>query len=145
MLKERRPINFELELLPIISVLAVCISFLLVTAVWMHLGSLNLSQALGSEASQDTSAAIWVEFSENGDLNLVLKGAQEKQLGEIKSDGRELNWREFQRSIGFVRQSYPKMNVALVVPKKTSRYRDIVRVIDEFKRINIEDVGIAPL
>ncbi|NJN23297.1 MAG: hypothetical protein HC810_01375 [Acaryochloridaceae cyanobacterium RL_2_7] len=41
---ESKETNFELNLLPVISLLAVCISFLLLTAVWLPIGTLDIKQ-----------------------------------------------------------------------------------------------------
>ena len=44
----KKNMNFELNLVPFIDVLSTCICFLLVTAVFINLGSFHTNQAVGS-------------------------------------------------------------------------------------------------
>ena len=50
---QNKDVNFEINLLPVISLLAVCISFLLLTTVWIHIGTLDVKQALGEATEQE--------------------------------------------------------------------------------------------
>lgn len=47
--------NFDLNLLPIISLLAVLISFLLLTTTWVHISSLNVKQSIGDQSTKENA------------------------------------------------------------------------------------------
>src|ERR1700722_17138709 len=46
----RRSLDAELNLVPFIDLLSMCICFLLMTAVWMEIGGVNVKQLVGTEA-----------------------------------------------------------------------------------------------
>ena len=50
---KRKNLNPEVNLVPFIDLLSVCICFLLVSAVWLQLGSLQIKQSLGTVALVD--------------------------------------------------------------------------------------------
>ena len=47
----RKSLDAEVNLVPFIDLLSMCICFLLVTAVWIQIGSLQVKQSHGSEAA----------------------------------------------------------------------------------------------
>ena len=72
----KRKLNFELNLIPFIDVLSVCICFLLVTAVFINLGSFHVSQAVGSEKTkQDEKAkgSVTASFGSKGQIRFEVK------------------------------------------------------------------------
>jgi biopolymer transport protein TolR len=46
----RKSLDAELNLVPFIDLLSMCICFLLMTAIWIEVGSISLRQLLGTEA-----------------------------------------------------------------------------------------------
>src|ERR1700744_4629555 len=73
--KGRRNTNFELNLVPFIDVLSTCICFLLVTTVFLNLGSFHVNQAIGSpSAKQDKkNGNVTVSFGSKGDIRFEIK------------------------------------------------------------------------
>jgi biopolymer transport protein ExbD len=72
----KRNMNFDLNLVPFIDMLATCICFLLMTAVFINLGSVKVNQAVGTEKSADSKKAegsITVTFGNNGDVRFEVK------------------------------------------------------------------------
>src|SRR6266576_1020191 len=51
----RKSLDAELNLVPFIDLLSMCICFLLMTAVWMEIGGVNVKQLVGTEAPADSS------------------------------------------------------------------------------------------
>ena len=51
--KNKKDLNFELNLLPVFDILSVCICFLLMTVVWVPVGSMNASQSMGGQAKSE--------------------------------------------------------------------------------------------
>ena len=130
-----------------ISLLAVCISFLLITAVWVQLGSSDISQALGSEGKDDKSALIMeARFGNNGDLDLsVLQGDKRISSTKIKMNGRKLNPSSLNKRLGWLKQKYPKISTGIVLPAANSSLEDIITTVDVIRGNRISDVGVAPL
>ena len=141
-------IDFEINLLPIISLLAVCISFLLLTAVWIHIGSLDVSQAVGTETDKKPTASMWVEFKQNGFLKLKFKdleGKRKLQPISIQGQNGKIRWKKFKVEMLAAKEKFPQITMALLMPNPSSSYDDIIQMIDEFKKNKINDVGVAPL
>ncbi|MEQ1664471.1 MAG: biopolymer transporter ExbD [Bdellovibrionales bacterium] len=145
-------LDFEINLLPFISVLAVCISLLLLTAVWVKTGSVNVKQALGTEEAQTGKAesSVWIYFEDNGATQLTVKNnhklSKSLQAISIPSIGmNKIDVEKISKSIGRIKKSDPSIHIALVLPSANSVYQDVVQVMDSLKRTDINDVGIAPL
>lgn len=52
MRKHKKHLDFEINLIPCIDLLSVCICFLLLTAVWLNIGSMNVKQAIGQTTAE---------------------------------------------------------------------------------------------
>lgn len=147
-----KSLDFEINLLPVISVLAVCISFLLLTTVWVQIGTFDLSQALGTEGAADAQAkkpTLWLTLSNNGDVQVVVKNApalnDRLQLNQVRGTQSRVSVSNIADLIEKIKAKVPELNTGLVIPAAQSSYEDLVKVMDQMKKNNIAEVGIAPL
>src|SRR4051812_31615014 len=70
----RRKKNFELNLVPFIDVLSTCICFLLVTTVFMNLGSFHVNQAIGdAKKDEKKTGSVTVSLGSKGDVRFEIK------------------------------------------------------------------------
>lgn len=145
----RRQMNFDLNLVPFIDVLSTCICFLLITAVFMQLGTVNVRQALGdgSNSAQKEEPALWLRLSESGALEVSVKNVPASRASDfvVPANGRTPNWQRFGQSLAVVKQTYPQLAVALVLPAAQTRYEDVIQAMEVIKKGAISQVGIAPL
>jgi biopolymer transport protein ExbD len=74
-MKKNKHLDFEINLIPCIDLLSVCICFLLLTAVWLNVGSMNVKQAVGGQSAAETEKKplLWVFMGAGGQLNLDLQ------------------------------------------------------------------------
>src|SRR3954467_15324231 len=82
----RRSLDAELNLVPFIDLLSMCICFLLMTAVWMEVGAVNVKQLVGTEASSEPSNAyeMDVRYVNAQELEINLKrGTQKTQSFKV--------------------------------------------------------------
>ena len=146
---KKKDVNFEINLLPVISLLAVCISFLLLTAVWVQIGTLNVKQALGDSSSltERETPAVWVILGNTGDVIFQLKNIDHKRKKQIRfmGKGSKVNWKQIEAFTGSLRKSVPNLSTALVFPDRLTAFDDVIKTVDLLKRSEISDVGIAPL
>lgn len=144
-------LDFEINLLPFISVLAVCLSFLLLTSSWTQIGTLSLSQALGTEGAgvAKNPQAIWVQFENDGSANVSVKqGDQLKdslKFINLRAKKSRLDILHLENFAKKIKAELPGLNIALILPAPRSSYEDIVAAMNVFKKLDIKDVGIAPL
>src|SRR5690606_11531855 len=144
--------NFEVQLLPVISLLAVLIGFLLLTAVWVNVGTLDVNQALGetqAQAPEEKEMSLWVKMEPNGELSLTLKDwpAEADVQKEVKLnpvDG-SFNWQELEAYAQNLAAHTEYLSKAFVLPDARSRYEDVIRVMDVFRTKGVQNIGISPL
>lgn len=147
---KNKELNFEINLLPVISLLAVCISFLLLTAVWIQIGTLNVKQALGDEPqeNQKNPPAVWITFETSGDLILTLKdiedGSSPKAI-RISNINSKVDTESLKEMALSLKQQIPTLNTALILPSSSTRYQDMIGVMDQLRQVEIRDLGVAPL
>src|SRR5271154_5633377 len=74
----KKDLNFELNLLPVFDILSCCICFLLMTVVWIQIGSVDVNQAIGAkgQAGTENAPAIWAYLNNNGQVVLDVKNAR---------------------------------------------------------------------
>lgn len=148
-MKKKKDINFEINLLPVISVLAVCISFLLLTAVWIQIGTLDVKQALGDSSvlSEKESPSVWVIIDSSGDVVFQIKNVEQVRQKQVRftSSSSQIQWEQISSFAENLKSEVPELNVALVFPDRLTAFDDVIKTIDLLKKSKITDVGIAPL
>ncbi len=148
---KKKELDFDLNLIPAIDLLSVCICFLLLTAVWIHLGSLKLDQGTGETNSSGgvNPPSLWIQVARTGDLTLStrdlpnnqrgLQGSVLKSLGEGKVDREKLA-----QALTLIQQKMPSISTVIVRPQTKVNYGEVIAVIDRLKAAKVKDVGIAP-
>ena len=150
-MRKKRDLNNEVDLVAFISVLSVCICFLLLTAVWIQVGSLNVKQAVGGQAADGPKTpALWTMIQADGSVVLRLEDAPRK-IGRkfrnvrVKSAEGKIDMEELKTKVATIKEKLPDLSMALIQPKKATLYEDIIGVMDMFKEEGLTDLGVAPL
>ncbi len=142
--------NFELNLVPCIDLLSVLISFLLLTAVWVNIGAMNVKQAMG-DAEQDSKKnppSISVTFESNGDIKLSLKdveGSTSPKEVRIAGINARVDLESMEEMATSLKQQNPSLNTAMILPSQNTKYQDMIGVMDKLRKVDIRDLGVAPL
>jgi len=148
----KKGMNFDLNLIPFIDVLSVCICFLLVTAVFINLGSLHVSQAIGSEKQQTTEKAkgtITVSMGGTGDIRIEVKDvpglSQSQSTVTISGDNGKVNFKRTEQWIQNFASANNDVKTVLLMPNPYSKYDDLIQLMAQFKKSSMDQIGIAPL
>lgn len=152
--RNKRELDFELNLIPAIDVLSTCICFLLLTAVWINLGSLKLEQGTG-EANASGKAnppSLWIEVARTGQLTLSTRdlpagerGLQGSVLSPSQSSlGSKVDRTKLDQAIELIQKKMPSIVTVIVRPQEKVAYGEVITVIDSLKAAKVKDVGIAP-
>lgn len=147
----KKHLDFELNLVPFIDLLSVCICFLLITAVWLNIGSLNVKQAVGGQSQSETEKKpmIWVMLGDKGDLILDVKSSARvpSKLQKLTVENRagKFNLDGLSKAIEQIKVLEPELRTVLIHPKAQNSYEDIVDVMDRFKHQGMADLGVVPL
>jgi biopolymer transport protein ExbD len=148
---KRKSLNFELNLIPFIDVLSTCICFLLVTAVFINLGSLHVSQAVGSEKSQaeKPKGSVTVSLGGRGDIRFEVKDVAALRnsggLVTITGDNGKINFKRTEEWIKSFASRFGDVKTVLIMPNAASKYDDLIQLMAQFKTAQMDQIGIAPL
>lgn len=151
--KQKKSVNTEVDLVAFISLLSVCICFLLLTAVWIQIASMNVKQAIGGQAAGEASKPrpeMWVVFEPEGQLVLRLRNSPRKILriygnSKIEGKGGHPDYEKLSGYLGRLTSDFDQLSVALIRPSKMTSFEDIIRLMDVFRQSGIEDLGVTPI
>ena len=150
----KKDLNFEVNILPILDILSVMICFLLLTAVWTQIGTLDTRQAIGdnSVSGDKNPPSLWINMSSQGDLRFSLRDLTSEMKGKSASNDLQLpamqngvNWQAFDQKIQTLREQLPELKTVVITPESQSNYGDVIKVMDKLKRQQLTDIGLSPL
>lgn len=149
-MKHKKHLDFELNLVPFIDLLSVCICFLLMTAVWTQVGSMDTKQAVGGQPASETEKkpTVWVNFADRGSVDLEFKDSRvQNNIAKIKVEAKEgkPNWEKLETIIKQARSQDPALTTALIHPQAASVYEDLIDLMDRFKKEGVINLGVSPL
>jgi len=150
-LRNNRQMDSEIDLVAFISLLSVCICFLLLTVVWVQVGSLLVKQAVGGQAAEETKKepALWTLIRPGGSLELRLENVPRKfarRFGRIiKGKDGKLDLNGLKEQVSQLKQQIPEINMALVKPQSKSVYGEVIELMDALKGEGFNNLGMAPL
>lgn len=150
MSKKKKGLDFEVNLIPFIDLLSTCICFLLLTAVWVNVASMNVKQAVGGQPAGDTKKVptMWVAMGQGGDLTLDIRDSNlSSKLAKFQIRGQKgkPNLEQLNAAVAQAKEKVPTLTTALIQPTAGSVYEDIIGVMDQFKKSGMNDLGVSPL
>lgn len=145
--QDKKSLDVEMNLLPVFDVLAVCICFLLMTVVWIQVGQVKTSQALGGQSQAETKnpPSVWLTVDEKSNVVLSFKHTKSK-LGDqvISSRKGQPNLDLLKKKIETLAKNNG-LEIALLMPARNTSYDNVIQIMDSLKAAKIKDVGLSPL
>lgn len=151
MRQRARHMNFELNLIPMIDILSVSISFLLITTVFLQLGTLNVKQGMGDAGAETAKnpPSAFIKVENDGHITFTLKdlpqGTQAVREFNIQGVGGRVDTDRTLQYVEFLRNKYPEVQTASLLPGAQAKYQDLIMLIDVLRKNSIINVGISPL
>lgn len=112
---------------------------------------MNVKQAVGGQAAAETEKkpVLWVFLGDKGQIQLDLQQttavpAAMRKIAVAGFEGKS-NLPELVKVVEQMKTLEPGLRTALIQPQAQSAYEDIINLMDEFKRMNLVDLGVAPL
>lgn len=144
--QNKKNLNAELNLLPVFDVLSVCICFLLMTVVWVEVRQMETKQAIGSQAISDTAteSSVWLTIDERNNVHVVLKPAKgaETKTTVVGISGKI----DFEKAKAILTSvAAKKVNQTHILPAKTTKYDQVIRLMDIAKQVGIQNIGLSPI
>ena len=144
--------DYQLDLTPFISLLSVCICFLLLTVAWFQIGSLTVKQVMGGDTQRaeekKDKISLWIYMKAQKKIEVRLKRG-EKPLSQkfIHSSGNEdsFNFERFKKYIVDLKKTQANLNEAFIFPQEQAVYEDIVKIMDAVRQSGIFTMGLSPI
>ena len=144
----KKPLDASINLVPFIDLMAVTISFLIMTAVWTQIGKLQVSQSGASSAEQeqteeDKTVPITLMVKEK---ELVLQAGPTTfdPMPITRNGTNQIELARFTEKMTEVKGQLPAPPTAITVQTEdTVKYEDLVRIIDQCKALGLENVSLA--
>jgi biopolymer transport protein TolR len=145
----KKDLNFDLNIMPILDILSVLITFLLLTAVWVDLSSVDMKQAVGDNSLSGATnpPSIWAEVSKDGNVRFSLRDIKEKMKLEYNVAGSAgaIDWKNVSSTIQMVKAKLPDLKTGIIRPEAHTNYGEVIQLMDQMKKQNITDLGLSPL
>lgn len=151
MSRGKKNLDFEVNLIPCIDLLSVCICFLLLTAVWVQVGSMNVKQAVGGQPASESEKkpVVWVTMDGAGELVLSVQDSARVPASlrklTVKAKEGKMDLPGLATAVENLLKVEPNLRTALIQPQAASVYEDIITMMDQFKKQGVIDLGVAPL
>ncbi|MCB9092236.1 MAG: biopolymer transporter ExbD [Halobacteriovoraceae bacterium] len=146
--RRKRDMNAELNLTPFIDLLSTCVCFLLVTAIWIEVASVEIKQHHGTEAasSPKESYELDVVFKSPTDISLNLKqnNRRRKHFDVKASSFDEVITKLNDVVANQLMMKDKKITIAqaMITPRSTVDYGNMVAVLDVLRSHEIVNIGV---
>jgi biopolymer transport protein TolR len=140
----RKPLDAPINLVPFIDLMAVTISFLIMTAVWTQVGRLEVSQE--GVARLDAPPPPQVPFVLNVSLERLelTAGSGHLEVVPIVRDSTgQLELEALRRKLKSLLAEFPEQKGITLRTDDAVRYDDLVRIIDECVGDGLPSVSLA--
>lgn len=144
---DRKNIAVDLNLVPFIDLMSVCIIFLLITAVWTQISMIQLGSSLYSkktdaEALKEPPPYAGIPFRVN-----VMETGFEILIGKeritIPLQGKKYNEKALLKQIKKVKDIYPEKKDAIVAARDRVKYEYIISAMDALLNGGFPETTIA--
>lgn len=143
--KNRRNLEADLNITPVMNIFVILIPFLLLTATFVRIAIIELS--LPSVETQDST-----NLEELKDLTLLmvtisLDGFEiktsEKDFPVIPNHSGGFDYDRLTVRLAKIKEQYPKLNDVLISPDDNIRYQVIVNVLDRCREVGFPNFSIS--
>jgi len=136
-----RKVNAELNLVPFIDLLSVCIVFLIATAVWVELSSLPVDQALSDPNQQPAPPPdppppppLTVHVKADG----VWVGRKVEEGQNFAVVGDSYDWTKIETAIETDRRNFPDEDQVVLVTDDGVQYKHMIHALDLTRKFDYE-------
>lgn len=154
----RKSLDAEINLVPFIDLLSVCICFLLMTAVWTQISTVQVKQSHGTEAGPAGNYELDMRFGGPTSIEMQLKkNGKNFKKATFKNeefnallasvDGQLTNWLSAIPAPAVEPGQKPTsaISAAMVSPKTGVSYGNLVSAMDVLRKHHIVNLGVVPV
>ncbi|MBD64247.1 MAG: hypothetical protein CME62_03515 [Halobacteriovoraceae bacterium] len=148
-LGSKKELNADLNLTPFIDLLSTCVCFLLITAVWIEIGSVEIKQSHGTEAAASKKISYDLDLvytsPTNIKLNLKKNGRRVKGFN-VKGESIEATQASLSETLqGQVlnfRNKAIEIATATITPRSSVDYGNLMKTLDTLRSNSIINIGV---
>lgn len=151
MSKKIKNFDYQLDLTPFISLLSVCICFLLLTVAWFQVGALSVKQVMGGDTQDNKTedkASLWVYIKSQNKIEVRVKKGEkylsQKSIDSLKQE-ESFNFELFKKYIAELKKEKSSIDSAFILPQGEAVYEDIVKIMDGIRQAGIFNMGLSPI
>jgi biopolymer transport protein ExbD len=142
----KKPLDATINLVPFIDLMAVTISFLIMTAVWTQIGRLQISSN-GSPTDpnqQDEKEKVPVILLiTDKELRLSAGGTAYDPIPVVRDAKGKLDLARLVAKFKEIRTVLPDQNSIMLQPEDSVKYEDLVRIIDDCIGVGLPNVSVT--
>jgi biopolymer transport protein TolR len=128
----KKPLDAAINLVPFIDLMAVTISFLIMTAVWTQIGRLQVTNGGGGDVSPESASLVPVVLSMSDREFRFSVGSKVFEPIPVVRDGEgRMDVLKLRGHLKDVKAQLPNQSNISVTAEDSVRYEDLVRIIDE--------------
>lgn len=142
----KKALDASLNLVPFIDLLSCCISFLLITAVWTQIGSLQVASSGGppDQEKKEQTIDLKLLLTDRG-YSLNMAGAA-IEIPKIAREGAQaFDKKTLVDKLKTLKASLPDQQAITVQPEDAVAYEDLVAAVDTCIGEQLKNVTVAPL
>jgi len=143
----RKPLDATINLVPFIDLMAVTISFLIMTAVWTQIGRLQVSNSGGptdpNQQEEKEKTVPLTLFITDKQLQLTVGTTSDAPIPIVRDAKGRLELTKFEARIKEVRAQLPDQSAITLQPEDAVKYEDLVRIIDDSIGLGLPNVSVA--
>lgn len=141
---DKKNLDFELNLVPFIDMFSVVLCFLIMTAVQVSVGSIDLKQATGATSITSDQTPVLVLSLSDSSLELQLKNSKAEVRTQISKNSPNFK-DEVSKMIKSIKTRDEKLNSAIVLSGQRVPYQQIVTMLEVLKSQGFGQVGMSSL
>tara|TARA_B100001971_G_C18268046_1_gene596708 strand:- start:147782 stop:148264 length:483 start_codon:yes stop_codon:yes gene_type:complete len=148
-LGKKKELNAELNLTPFIDLLSTMVCFLLITAVWIEIGSVEIKQSKGTQAQESKKESYDLDVVFNSDKKISLnlkKGSRRVQRLVVNESDFEASITQLDTLIATKIKNFKNKAIdiatATVTPNSKVEYGHMVRALDVLRKNEIINIGV---
>lgn len=141
--KNRRSVDLHIELVPFIDMLAMMITFLMMTAVWTEIGRIQVSQAPTgpSESSTPPKPTLQLNLTVTERSYLLQAGSEMTEIP--KSPDGSFDTAKLVEHLKEIKKDYPDHRSITIAAEDGILYHQLVLTVDKCIEAGLQDVSVT--
>ncbi len=143
----KKALDAQINLVPFIDLMAVTISFLIMTAVWTQIGRLQVSNSGGPQSDEQKEENKTVPVTlliTDKELKLTVGGSVYDPMPFVRDAKGRLDLMKLKDKLKEVRTNLPDQQNITLQTEDAVKYDDLVHIIDEVIGAGLPSIQVSP-